>query len=325
MEVSIIIPAYNVESYIVRCLDSIYRDNPSEELFEVIIINDGSIDNTVTLIKDYAIHHFNITLIDKVNEGVSIARNLGIETARGKYVMFVDADDELVEGALVKVINYLSDHKPMDMLVTRQIRKNEKRKWIVNAPNLEEHKRYTGIEAYRCHYVRQNAGGGICRTDFLRHYQLHFPVGVSNSEDTIFFGLLQVYAQSIIYYNLALYTINMTASSASRIDRTKKGLNYVITMKAVAKIKENMDLQSRERRAIFDSVAYQMLSNTTAEFVASKDLTYSQLRRLIAIKDILPFDTRNMYLKRWEARLMNFSFPLFYFSSWFKKQLHYYL
>lgn len=322
MKISIIIPAYNAESFIGRCLESVYCNAPSEELFEVIVINDGSVDDTASLVKGYAIHHLNLSLINKKNEGVSVARNIGIDSARGEYVMFVDADDDLVEGAFLKVLNYLSEHEPMDMLVTRQIRKNKIKEWIVNAPNLEEHRTYTGIEAYRCHYVRQNAGGGICRTEFLRHHELRFPVGVRNAEDTIFFGLLQIYAQSIVYYDLPLYTIDMTETSASRISRTKKGLSYVITMETVAKIKkDNIHLHSREYRALFDSIAYQLLSNTIVEFVASKDLTYRQLRHLVAIEDILPLDTRKMYLKRWQARLMNFSFPLFYFSSWVKSML----
>jgi glycosyltransferase involved in cell wall biosynthesis len=320
MKVSIIIPAFNAESFIGRCLDSVYCNAPSEGLFEVIIINDGSVDNTVTVIKEYASHHSNLTLIDKKNEGVSVARNIGIDTAQGEFVMFVDADDELIGGALKKVLDYLSEHEPMDMLVTRQIRRNKTREWIVNAPNLEEHRSYTGIDAYRCHYVRMNAGGGICRTEFLRHHGLRFPVGVSNSEDTIFFGLLQVYAQSIVYYDLPLYTIDMTGSSASRIDSTRKGLNYAITMKSVIEIKERIQSQSLERRAIFDFVAYQMLSNMTAQFVVSKDLGYHQLCSMVALEKILPFDTKNMQMKCWQAQIINTCFPLFYFLNWIKRQ-----
>lgn len=320
MLLSIIIPAYNAEKYIDRCMSSVYKNAPSLDDFELVVVNDGSKDRTSEIFKDYCERYSNITLIDKENEGVSVARNMGIRAVRGEYVLFLDVDDELTEGSLAKLCTYLSEHEPMDMLVTRQIRNNGTREWMNGEPPLEEHKRYSGVEAYKRHYVRTNAGGGICRRAFLLENDLFFPIGVRNAEDTIFFGQLQVYAKSIVYCNIPLYRINETEASASRSnDYTKLSKSHVITMRAVTDVKKSLKAD-REHRAIFDFVVYQLLSNTIADFVCSKDLTYSDFKREVDTSVMLPVDTVNMTMMRSKAMMMNFSVPLFYFLSWIKNR-----
>ncbi|MBO4907567.1 MAG: glycosyltransferase family 2 protein [Bacteroidaceae bacterium] len=314
---SIILPVYNAEDFIARSICSIYDKAPSESLFEVLAINDGSTDRTSKMLDAYQSQHDNLIVIKKENGGVSSARNVGIEAATGKYVLFLDADDELVENALSKICEYLSRQEPMDMLVTLQYRNNGKREWQVSPPPLVEHHRYSGIDAYKKHFIRLNAGGGICRTEFLRKFNLRFPEGIANSEDTIFFGHLQVYAQSIVYYALPLYRIIQIEGSASRSDNTKVGLSLVKTMQAVADIKNNLNV-SCELLAIFDYVVYQLLSNTIRYFVQSKDLSYRLFREQIDISKLLPVDTHHMYLRRGQARIMNLSFPFFYFLCWCK-------
>ncbi len=98
--VSVIIPAYNVEDYIVNCLNSIV--NQSYKKLEIIVINDGSTDDTLKKIK--SVKDKRIVLINQKNTGQSIARNKGIEKAKGKYIMFVDADDFISNDLISKMI-----------------------------------------------------------------------------------------------------------------------------------------------------------------------------------------------------------------------------
>ena len=148
-----------------------------------------------------------------------------------------------------------------------------------------------------------------------------FPYGVKNAEDTIFFGHLQVYAQNIVYYNLLLYRIIEEKGSASRCyDSTELGLRHVVTIRAVEDVK--MSLRgSRKQNAVFDSICYQLLSNTVAFFVKSNDLSFKQFNKVIRRNNLLPLDVHNMYLYRNKAILMNYSFPLFYFLSWLKHNI----
>ena len=93
--ISIIIPAYNIENYIAKCLDSLL--NQTYKNIEIIVVNDGSSDNTGKVIDDYVSKYKNIKVIHKENAGVSAARNKGIEVANGDYIGFVDGDDTVDE------------------------------------------------------------------------------------------------------------------------------------------------------------------------------------------------------------------------------------
>lgn len=89
--ISFIVPSYNFEKYIGKCIESILAQTYSN--LELIIVNDGSTDNSCLIIDEYAKKDARITAIHKTNEGVSIARNTGLNKSKGKYVCFVDADD----------------------------------------------------------------------------------------------------------------------------------------------------------------------------------------------------------------------------------------
>jgi glycosyltransferase involved in cell wall biosynthesis len=91
-ELSIIIPVYNGQDYILRCLDSILRQQGASQ-YEIIVVNDGSTDDTAKILSAVADAHPNITVITQANAGVSVARNNGIAASHGKYVTFVDCDD----------------------------------------------------------------------------------------------------------------------------------------------------------------------------------------------------------------------------------------
>ena len=96
--VSIIIPIYNVEKYLDKCLSSCVNQTFGD--IEIICINDGSSDNSQLLIDKYALIDSRVKSISKVNEGVVIARNEGVRRAKGSYIFFLDADDYLSENAI---------------------------------------------------------------------------------------------------------------------------------------------------------------------------------------------------------------------------------
>lgn len=89
--ISIIVPVYNVEKYLQRCIESLISQTYKN--IEIILVNDGSTDNSGEICRAYAQKYKNIVLIEKENEGISVARNTGIEIAKGSYISFVDSDD----------------------------------------------------------------------------------------------------------------------------------------------------------------------------------------------------------------------------------------
>lgn len=104
MDLSIIVPVYNVEDYIRPCIESIFCQGLNEDVFEVIIIDDGTSDNSFENIADFISQHKNISVIRQKNQGVSVARNAGLLKATGEYILFVDSDDLLFQGALLPVV-----------------------------------------------------------------------------------------------------------------------------------------------------------------------------------------------------------------------------
>ena len=93
MDISVIIPVYNVEQYLKRCVDSvIHQENVS---LEIILVDDGSTDSSGNICDDYAANHPNIKSLHITNSGPSTAKNVGYDMASGTYVAFIDSDDEI--------------------------------------------------------------------------------------------------------------------------------------------------------------------------------------------------------------------------------------
>ena len=97
---SIIIPVYQVERYIRPCIESVFRQGLKDKDFELIIVNDGTKDQSMEMITDIIDQHSNITVINQTNQGLSVARNNGIVRARGEYILMPDSDDMLVTNSL---------------------------------------------------------------------------------------------------------------------------------------------------------------------------------------------------------------------------------
>lgn len=98
IKVSVVIPAYNVEKYLRQCLDSVINQTLKE--IEIICINDGSTDGSLEILQEYEKKDSRIRLINKENEGISAARNQGMELAQGEYISFIDSDDWIDENYL---------------------------------------------------------------------------------------------------------------------------------------------------------------------------------------------------------------------------------
>lgn len=116
MKLSIIVPVYNVEKYLQRCLESIGVQMCDD--YELILVDDGSTDRSGAMCDDFVREHpgWNVAVIHQPNGGLSAARNVGIDRARGEYITFVDSDDYMDARTLVDNMAYLLSHPEVDML-----------------------------------------------------------------------------------------------------------------------------------------------------------------------------------------------------------------
>lgn len=113
MKLSIIVPIYNVEQYLRKCVDSLLNQDMDD--YEIILVDDGSPDTCPQICDNYAAVHKNIRVVHRKNGGLSAARNSGIEIAQGEYIMFVDSDDYIEPNVLRKLITQV-EHDNLDVL-----------------------------------------------------------------------------------------------------------------------------------------------------------------------------------------------------------------
>ena len=100
MKLSIIVPVYNVADFLTKCLESLLAQDLPQNEYEIIVVNDGSTDNSGEIAQQYADKYANIKLINQANQGLSGARNTGIKHAKGEHIQFVDSDDYIEENVL---------------------------------------------------------------------------------------------------------------------------------------------------------------------------------------------------------------------------------
>ena len=122
-EISIIIPNYNTEQYLPRCLNSLIGQTFKD--IEIILIDDGSTDNSVKIMKEYAKQDNRIKVIEQPNSGPARARNQGLENATGKYLMFCDSDD-WYEPNMCEIMYYTIENKKTDVVCCHTLLSCEK-------------------------------------------------------------------------------------------------------------------------------------------------------------------------------------------------------
>ena len=101
-QISVVLPVYNVEEYLERCIDSIINQGIKETDYEIILVNDGSTDGSFDICRKYEKSLSCIRCYSQKNQGLSVARNTGISHAQGQYIMFVDSDDYIEKNCLFK-------------------------------------------------------------------------------------------------------------------------------------------------------------------------------------------------------------------------------
>ena len=134
MLLSIIIPVYNSEKYVRHTLESIYGQPFDQTLVEVIVVNDGTPDNSMQIVNEFAAKSATLKVIEQENRGLSAARNAGLGLAQGKYIWFVDSDDWIEDGFLQKVLPLLKERND-DVFLFRTREYSEQ----TGEPTLERH------------------------------------------------------------------------------------------------------------------------------------------------------------------------------------------
>jgi len=188
VKLSFIIPCYNAEKYISRCLDSIYNQDIPESEFEVICVNDCSPDNMREIILEYQKQHSNLILIEhEISKRPGGARNTGLKNAKGKYIWFIDSDDYIKVNCLKELLFEMEKYS-LDVLNFELMKEDSSKQWKLLLAS-ESTEIITGAQFLDNLAGRYSVNGSssskIYKADFLFTQNLKFPE-IGFFEDQVF-------------------------------------------------------------------------------------------------------------------------------------------
>lgn len=220
-KVSVIIPVYNTELYLKECLQSVCRQSLTD--IEILCINDGSTDGSLSILEFYAVQDSRIRIISQTNQGLSVARNEGIAAAKGQYIQFLDSDDMLERNALEYLVKKMEQDK-LDVFYFDA-------RTVFDTKELEQEK--NGYKTYyhrENHYqqivdgkrlfvelmkddaFRPNACLQLIRRDFLIQSGVTFIPGIVQ-EDNAFTAELILHAHRVCHENMPFYIRRLRSGS----------------------------------------------------------------------------------------------------------------
>ena len=221
-KLSFILPVYNVEPYLEKCIKSLRdKEMPLEE-YEIIVINDGSPDNSENLVRKLQNEIPNILLINQENKGVSVARNRGIESATGEYLVFIDPDDYVNPNLLKRLYNRAKKDE-LDILLCGRSIVNPNGNIIHKVGyNEQEQHIFDGVTAFnekdKPYKVFDNCWGRLYKRELVIKHKINFPEGVIHLEDGVFIRKIFAIAKRVGFENCDFYQAFERPGSAARSD-----------------------------------------------------------------------------------------------------------
>lgn len=279
-KITVIVPVYNVEHYLNKCLDSLI--NQTYKNLEIIVINDGSTDNSGKICQEYAQKDNRIIYIEKENGGQSEARNMGLDRMTGSYVTFVDSDDwvepDYVEVLYNKLIEYQAD-----IAVGNYYSYNEQEGifyFHIFGDSYYE-KVYDNVSIFENLYESQemksfsliSVWGKLYRVDLVKH--LRFDIG-KLGEDGYLNQKIYLLAEKTIYLNKGLYAYRQREGSSSRIWTEKWMHALVDAMSERITLLANMGYPLEKHLAVYRQMLDSALSNGQASTLSDTN-TYKEL------------------------------------------------
>ena len=205
MLLSIILPVYNVGMYLSMCLDSLLNRNLNVLDYEIVAINDGSTDNSLDILNEYASKYPNIKIFSQENKGLSVARNEGLKYAKGEYVWFVDSDDFVKSNCLLELFGILLD-LDVDVLAIDRIEYNNQtfieKKYA--REKCDSSKLYVGSDFLGIFNNEVSVWMYLWNRTFLVKNKLLFAPGLLH-EDLLFTPVALYFAKKVKYVNICAY------------------------------------------------------------------------------------------------------------------------
>ena len=250
--ISVIVPVYNVEEYLEECLNSILLQTYTN--LEILIVNDGSTDNSLEILQEFSQRDSRITIFTKENGGLSSARNLAIDEAKGEYFTFIDSDDYIEENYIEYLMKSLIDNEADISIVNSYHMINGKRKDIIN--NDGSVSIFSRREVLEKMYSKENDFIGILQSAQGKLYKkklfnnIRYPLG-KKYEDAFTTYKLYLNSKKIVYTNIALYAYRIREGSILRSGYSLSNLDVLEMFEERINILESNGYDTKTDRYYF--------------------------------------------------------------------------
>lgn len=238
--ISVVIPVYNKEKYLHRCLGSVVEQTIFTQL-EVFVIDDGSTDNSFIIMQEYQQKHSNINIFRQNNAGVSATRNRGISLARGKYIYFIDADD-FMEVNMLELLYKKAEQDNSEITVcnlniyNKNTKKRSPVKTLLQKERIFEKKE--SIELLTDMVIGWSICNKLYHLEFIRKNNILFAENISSAEDFLFNFNAFLKVNKVLFMDKYLYCyVRMIEDS---LTRTPKVVNVKNSIRLVEKVKSLM-------------------------------------------------------------------------------------
>lgn len=297
---SIIIPVYNGGKTIFNCLRSITTNfTICKKLVEIIIVDDGSTDNTICKIKK--VKYPNLKIISKNNEGVSSARNIGIENSSGKFIWFIDSDDYLLKFDGQRLLDTLLNDKATDLFLfgfekkskenTKEFVVNKKCEILNHRHFIKEFVRIFDENEFNVPWNR------IIKRSIIVNNGIKFDTKIKIGEDAIFNCKLVKYLKQIHIINKPLYVYNLFYSNKVKKYDSDLRFNLLKVNKSLKKlvITQKIDKSFYENK--YERMNYSLLAN-----LAEKYNNYYEFKKQLK-NELLPYEKVNFIKLEWKSKI----------------------
>lgn len=243
MKLSFIIPLYNAEAYIGKCLDSILDSDLDCKEYEIIVIDDGSKDNGHAIAREYEQKYENIKVLAQENQGQSVARNYGIREAQGEYIWCIDSDD-YTDSKFSGFLNLLQANPSLDIIAVQlnKVRENGDKVGLeCEQPEVKHNVIMKGRDAVINGYNPSSVCALIVRKALMEKYDLHFYEGITHQDVELSYRLM-AHADDVIFTDYAPYIYVLHPNSTSQSINPQKKIKYlsdeIIIMQSFTKLAE---------------------------------------------------------------------------------------
>jgi glycosyltransferase involved in cell wall biosynthesis len=209
-QLSIVVPVYGVERWIERCLRSIVEDPGFAGACELIVVDDGSPDRSITIAEQVCSAQSDVRFIRQDNHGLGAARNAGAASVTGEYLWFIDSDDWLTEGGLSRVLQALREHPSVEVLNLDHVMSDGKHSSVIN--HAMPGRLYSGEDYLACSCVQSAVQYYVWSTAFYRAHGLQFEHGIYH-EDALFTPLALYRAKRVSRLAHDCYVYNLREGS----------------------------------------------------------------------------------------------------------------